>query len=196
MSQVARPSYPFTLIVVPILPIPLVEIVVLVLLGMLVAPIVFVASGGISRKRKLAELAHRAQRAERARRSIRTELAQLAKRAQFTHFCTTINRYVDGGHDVPGVTGVPAVHGVAKLIDGPIFDLPGHSQRYLLFGGVFLAVATKVYKIPHDSLLGHVRAHGKIYASSRPSSASLALQASRGKPSDSNICSTTHSAIK
>ena len=31
----------------------------------------------------------------------------------------------DGGLDVPGVTGVPAVHGVAKLIDGPIFDLPG-----------------------------------------------------------------------
>ena len=70
----------------------------------------------------------------------------------------------DGGLDVPGVTGVPAVHGVAKLIDGPIFDLPGHSQKYLLFSGVFLAVATKVYKIQHDSLLGHVRAHGKIYA--------------------------------
>ena len=29
-----------------------------------------------------------------------------------------------------------------------------------------MGVATQVYKIPHDSLLGHVRAHEKIYASS------------------------------
>ena len=155
MSQVARPGYPFTLIVVPILPIPLVEIVVLVLLGMLVAPIVFVASGGICKKEEIGRTGTPST-ASRTSTTIYTNgIGTIGKTSTIYTFCTTINRYVDGGHDVPGVTGVPAFHGVAKLIDGPIFDLPGHSQKYLFVGGVFLAVATKVYKIQHDSLLGH-----------------------------------------
>ena len=174
MSQVARPSYPFTLIVVPILPIPLVEIVVLVLLGMLVSPIaelararsvryarslgmivVLVASGGICKKEEIGRTGTPST-ASRTSTTIYTNgIGTIGKTSTIYTFCTTINRYVDGGHDVPGVTGVPAFHGVAKLIDGPIFDLPGHSQKYLFVGGVFLAVATKVYKIQHDSLLGH-----------------------------------------
>ena len=125
MSQVARPGYPFTLIVVPILPIPLVEIVVLVLLGMLVAPIVFVASGGICKNEQIGRIGTPST-ASRTSTTIQTNgIGTIGKTSTIDTFGTTINRYVDGGPDAPGVTGVPGVHGVAKLIDGPIFDLPG-----------------------------------------------------------------------
>jgi len=125
MSQIARPGYSATVLVVPILPIPLVEIVVLVLLGMLVAPIVLVASGGICKNEQIGRIGTPST-ASRTSTTIQTNgIGTIGKTSTIDTFGTTINRYVDGGPDVPGVTGVPGVHGVAKLIDGPIFDLPG-----------------------------------------------------------------------
>ena len=125
MCLFARPSYSPTVPVVPILPIPHVGIVMLVLLAMLVVPIVLVASGGICTEEQIDRIDTTTTPSRKSTTMQKNVIATIGKTSTIDTFGTTINRYVDGGPEVPGVTGVPGVHGVAKLIDGPILDLPG-----------------------------------------------------------------------